>query len=180
MVLSGKDLTYREIVANAVVGRGSKYSQTTYTIRPANRPTTIGGCWIMNHSYEAELVGDYVEVRGRFDVNVWYSYNGNSETAVAKDTVSYVEQIALHDLDPTADRDSREVMVKVVQAPNCLDATVTGNGSEILVRCEKELAVEVVGRTKLCVVTCEVADKKDEEFLEDEEELLEDVELQER
>ncbi|WP_029420432.1 outer spore coat protein CotE [Alicyclobacillus macrosporangiidus] len=180
MVLSSKDLSYREIVANAVVGRGSKYSQTTYTIRPANRPTTIGGCWIMNHTYDAELVGDYVEVHGRFDINVWYSYNGNSETAVAKDTVSYVEQIALRDLDTTADRESREVQVKVVQNPNCLDATVTGNGSEILVRCEKELAVEVVGRTKLCVVTCELAEKKEEDFLEEDEELLEEVDMEER
>ena len=132
----------------------------------------------MNHSYEAELVGDYVEVHGRFDVNVWYSYNGNSETAVAKDTVSYVEQIALRDLDTNCDRDSREVDIRVLQSPNCLDATVTGNGSEILVRVEKELGVEVIGRTKLCVVTCDVIDKKDEDFIEDEEDLLEEVEIE--
>ncbi|MCL6453411.1 MAG: outer spore coat protein CotE [Alicyclobacillus sp.] len=177
MVLSSKDLSYREIVANAVCGRGSKYSQTTYTLRPANRPTTIGGCWVMNHTCEAELVGDYAEVRGRFDVNVWYSYNGNSETAVAKDTVSYVEQIPLRELDPDADRDSRTVAVRVLQAPNCLDATVTGNGSEMLVRVEKELAVEVIGQTKLCVVTCDLADKKEDEFT-DEEDLLEEVDVE--
>ncbi|GMA48899.1 spore coat protein E [Alicyclobacillus contaminans] len=178
MVLSNKDLNYREIMAHAVCGRGSKYSQTTYTIRPANRPTTIGGCWVMNHSYEAELVGDYVEVRGRFDVNVWYSYNGNSETAVAKDTVSYVEQIALRDLDLSADRETREVEVRVLQNPNCLDAAVTGNGSEILVRVEKELGVEVIGRTKLCIVTCEAVEKKDDDFMEEEEDLLEEVDIE--
>lgn len=178
MVLSNKDLNYREILAHAVCGRGSKYSQTTYTIRPANRPTTIGGCWVMNHTYEAELVGDYVEVHGRCDVNVWYSYNGNSETAVAKDTVSYVEQIALRDLDTNADRETREIAVRVIQSPNCLDATVTGNGSEILVRVEKELGVEVIGRTKLCVVTADLAEKKDDEFTDEEEDLLEEVEIE--
>lgn len=178
MVLSNKDLNYREIVAHAVCGRGSKYSQTTYTIRPANRPTTIGGCWVMNHTFDAELVGDYVEVHGRFDVNVWYSYNGNSETAVAKDTVSYVEQIALRDLDTEAERDSREVDIRILQNPNCLDATVTGNGSEILVRVEKELGVEVVGKTKLCVVTCDLAEKKEEDFLDEDDELLEEVEIE--
>ncbi|RIV29325.1 outer spore coat protein CotE [Alicyclobacillaceae bacterium I2511] len=178
MVLSAKDLAYREIVASAVCGRGSKYSQTTYTLRPANRPTTIGGCWVMNHTYDAELVGDYVEIHGRFDVNVWYSYNGNSETAVAKDTVSYVEQIALRELDTAAERETREVSVRVLQNPNCLDATVTGNGSEILVRVEKELGVEVVGKTKLCVVTCELAEKKDEDFADGDEDLLEEAEVE--
>ncbi|MFB5191503.1 outer spore coat protein CotE [Alicyclobacillus fastidiosus] len=150
MVLSNKDLNYREIMANAVCGRGSKYAQTTYTVRPTYRPSTIGGCWVMNHIYEAELVGDYVEIHGRFDVNVWYSHNNNSETAVAKETVTYVEQIALRDLDAECVRDSREVNVSVIQSPNCLDATLTGNGSEVLVRVEKELGVEVIGQTKLC------------------------------
>jgi spore coat protein E len=176
MVISNKDLSYREIVAHAVCGRGSKYSQTTYTIRPANRPSTIGGCWVMNHSCDAELVGDYVEVHGRFTLNVWYSYNDNSETAVAKDTVSYVEQIALRDLDTGCDRDTRTVEVRVVQPPNCLDATITGNGSEILVRVEKELGVEVIGKTKLCVVTCELAEKKDDEY--EEESLLDEVDIE--
>lgn len=178
MMLSNKDLNYREIIASAVCGRGSKYSQTTYTLRPANRPTTIGGCWVMNHSCEAELVGDFVEVHGRCDINVWYSYNGNSETAVAKDTISYVEQIALRDLDTDADRETREVKVRVLQNPNCLDATVTGNGSEILVRVEKEIGVEVIGKTKLTVVTAEMAEKKEEDFLDDEDDLLEEVEIE--
>src|SRR5690349_3021743 len=88
----------REIITSAVCGKGSKYSQTTYTIHPNNRPTTIGGCWVMNHCYEAQLAGDMVEVHGNFDVNVWYSYNHNSETAVAKETVSYTEHIPLRDL----------------------------------------------------------------------------------
>lgn len=178
MVLSKDDLSYREIVANAVCGRGSKYSQTTYTLRPANRPTTIGGCWVMNHHYDGLLVGDYVEVRGRFDVNVWYSYNNNSETAVAKDTVSYVEQIALRDLDLDCVRDSRQVDVRVLQNPNCLDATVTGNGSEILVRVEKELGVELVGQTKLAVVTCQIPSKKENDFYDDSVSLLEEVEIE--
>jgi spore coat protein E len=47
-----------------------------------------------------------------------------------------------------------------------------------LVHVEKELGVEVLGRTKLCVVTCDVIDKKDEDFIEDEEDLLEEVEIE--
>jgi spore coat protein E len=155
------DTETREIITNAVCGKGHKYSQSTYTIRTANKPTTIGGCWVMNHTCEGLLAGDVVEVHGRFDVNVWYSYNGNSETAVAKDTVSYVEQIPVLDLDPNCIQTDLAVSVKVLQQPNCLDATVTGD-AEIAVRVEMNHAVEVVGKTKLLVLTVPpVAAKKD-------------------
>lgn len=156
-----KENDCREIITSAVCGKGTKYSQSTYTIRPANRPTTIGGCWVMNHSCEGSLVGDVVEVHGRFDINVWYSYNRNSETAVAKDTVSYVEQIPLHDLDPHCFRESLEVAVKATQQPNCLDATIVDGGAEILVRVEMNLATEVIGPTRLWVETCAPIGKKD-------------------
>lgn len=163
-----RDVRCREIYTQAVCGKGSKYSQTTYTIRPANRPSTIGGCWVMNHSCSAEMVGDFVEVHGRFDVNVWYSYNGNTETGVAKDTVSYVQQIPLRELDPYCSREDMQVAVKVLQQPNCLDASIVDGGSEILVRVEKELAVEVMGKTKLFVLVSDPPlDKEDEEPMEE-------------
>lgn len=123
----------------------------------------------MNHTYEGHLIGDLVEVRGRMDINVWYAYNNNSETAVAKDTVSYVEQIPLRDLDPHCLQDRREVMVKVIQPPHCLDAVIASGGTDIAVRVEKELAAEVIGRTKLFVMVCEPPGKKDED-----EDLIED------
>ncbi len=161
MVLS-KDTECREIITNAVCGKGSKYVSSTYTIRPESRPTTIGGCWVMNHSFEGTLIGDVVEIHGRVDINVWYSYNGNSETAVAKDTVSYVEHVPLHDVDPNCFHDDLEVAIKAIQQPNCLDATIVSDGSEIAVRVEMNLGVEVIGRTKIWVVTCSPEDKKDE------------------
>jgi spore coat protein E len=172
-----KDYRAREIITNAVCGKGSKYSQTTFTIFPANRPTTIGGCWVMNHSYEAQLVGDTVEVSGNFDINVWYSYDGNSETAIAKDTVSYSESIPLRDLDPHCTRDGLRVTVKAVQQPNCLDANVVDNGSEILVRVEKELTVEIIGQTKVWVLTVDAPNFKDVED-DGEEEIYEDDEFE--
>jgi spore coat protein E len=122
----------------------------------------------MNHSYEAELVGDSVEVHGRFDVNVWYSYHGNSETAIAKDTVSYTETIPLRELDPHCSRDGLKVTVKAVQQPNCLDAIVVDNGHEILVRVEKELSTEVEGQTKVWVLTVEAPNMKDDEDMDEE------------
>ena len=162
-----KNTEAREIITNAVCGKGHKYSQSTYTLRTANRPTTIGGCWVMNHTCEGTLVGDVVEVHGRFDVNVWYSYNGNSETAVAKDTVSYVEEIPVVDMDPNCFRSDLEVNVKVLQQPNCLDAAVVDGGSEISVRVEMNHAAEIIGRTKVWVMTISPSVGKKDTFEEE-------------
>lgn len=161
MVLS-KDTECREIITSAVCGKGHQYVQSTYTITPANRPTTIGGCWVMNHTYAGTLVDDVVEIRGQFDINVWYSFNGNSETTVAKDSVSYFEKVPVHEMDPNCFKDEREIVVQIGEQPNCLDATITSDGESIAVRVEMNLAVEVMGRTKVWVVTCSTVEKKDD------------------
>ena len=66
---------YREIITKAVVAKGRKFTQSNHTISPAHQPTSILGCWIINHKYEAKKVGKKVEVKGYYDINVWYSFN---------------------------------------------------------------------------------------------------------
>lgn len=166
----------REIMAQAVCGKGSKYSQTTHTINPSNRPSSIGGCWVMNHTYDARLAGDTVEVNGTYTINVWYSYDGNSETAVAKDTVSYCETIPLSDVDPNMARDNIRVIAKTLMQPTTLDATVVDSTGDILVRVEKELAGEIVGTTKVWVLTIDQPSYKDDEDLGDD--VFEDDDLE--
>lgn len=41
--------TFKEIVTKAVVGKGKKYYKNTYTINTENTPTTVLGCWVINH-----------------------------------------------------------------------------------------------------------------------------------
>ena len=45
----------REIVTKAVVGKGKKTFTTTKTVTPECIPTTILGCWVINHLL---VVGD--------------------------------------------------------------------------------------------------------------------------
>jgi spore coat protein E len=157
----------REIMTQAVCGKGSKYSQTTHTISPANRPSSIGGCWVMNHTFDSRLVGESVEVYGTYTINVWYSFDGNSETAVAKDTVSYTETIPLTDIDPNCSRDNVRVIAKTLMQPTTLDATVDLATGDILVRVEKELCAEIVGTTKVWVLTVPAPNFKDDEDMSD-------------
>ncbi len=142
---------YREIITKAVVGKGKKFTQCTHTISPSHRPTSILGCWVINHVYNAEKSGNAVEVEGRYDINVWYSYNDNTKTEVVTETVSYKDIVKLRYRDENFFGDDQEVIARVIQQPNCLEATISPNGNKVIVQVEREFLVEVIGETKVCV-----------------------------
>lgn len=141
---------YREIITKAVVAKGRKFTKSTHTICPAHHPTSILGCWIINHEYVAVKVGKKVEVKGSYDINVWYSYNNNTKTDVATEKVHYTDVIKLKYRDPDC-HDDHMVIAKAVQQPNCLEACISPCGENIIVHVEREFFVEVVGETKVCV-----------------------------
>lgn len=144
-----REVQYRHIITKAVCGRGRKFSQATHTISPPDNISSILGAWIMNHSYKASRAGDQVEVVGSYDVNLWYSCGGNTKTDVIKETVRYVEPVPLSYLDRNLREETMEVSVMGTQPPHCIEATLSGN--TVLVRVEKEHAVEITGETKICV-----------------------------
>lgn len=159
-----KDLQYREIITKAVCGKGRKFSQGTHTIHLSKNPSTILGCWIINHSFEAAKAGDVVEVTGKYDINLWCSYDNNSSTDVEKVSVTYVEEVPLSYMDQHA-RGHQEVLCQCTQQPSTVEATVSKSGDKVIVKVEKEFAVEVIGETKLNVVVTEnVDEEKDFDF----------------
>ncbi|WP_078554551.1 outer spore coat protein CotE [Bacillus alkalicellulosilyticus] len=146
-----KDLNFREIITKAVCGKGRKFSQASHTISPSQRPTSILGCWIINHKYEAAKKGDAVEVLGSYDINVWYSHHNNTKTEVATETVTYTDVVPLAVRDQNILSEDVEVIARAVQQPNTLEATVSPNGSTVVVQVEREFLVEVIGETKINV-----------------------------
>ncbi|SFJ50314.1 outer spore coat protein CotE [Thermoflavimicrobium dichotomicum] len=146
-----RSVEYRQIITKAVCGKGRKFSQATHSIRPPENIYNILGAWIINHKYDCSKVGEVVEVRGSYDINIWYSTKGNTKTDVVKETVHYVEQVPLSYYD----RHSREATVQVsaaaTQAPNCVEASIAAQSDLVMVRVEKEFVVEMVGETKVCV-----------------------------
>lgn len=141
---------YREIITKAVVAKGRKFTKSNHTICPKHRPDSILGCWIINHKYEAEKTGKKVEVRGHYDINVWYSFNDNTQTEVVTERVNYCDVIRLKYRDP--DRlDDQDVMATVLQQPNCVEAEISDDGDDIVVHAEREFLVEVIGETKVWV-----------------------------
>lgn len=156
-----RDLQCRLLIAKAVVGKGHNFSQRTYTVKPSHTPSTILGCWIINNSFQAEKVGDAIEITGKFDVNLWYSFADNTQTEVKKDTVSYVEKVPLSYYDPNT-RGDLEIYATAVEQPKCIKAEI--KDGLVVVRVEKEYAVEVIGETKVCVVVSNSCEEKDFDF----------------
>ena len=153
---------YREIITKAVVAKGRKFTQSSHTICPEHEPASILGCWIINHTYEAKKVGKTVEITGYYDINTWYSYNNNTRTEVVTERVEYQDIIKLKYRDPDS-LDDQDVIARVLQQPNCVEAVIASRGNKIVVQVEREFMVEVIGETKVCVAIypdkCECKDE---------------------
>ncbi|MDR6224276.1 outer spore coat protein CotE [Desmospora profundinema] len=141
----------RQIITKAVTGKGRKFSQATHSIQPPDNISSILGCWIINHHYEANRVGDAIEVLGSYDINIWYSFNQNTKTEVSNQTVRFVEQVPLSFYDSNVQTATAEVHAVSTQSPNCIEASIADDGS-VLVRVEREYYVEMVGETKVNVL----------------------------
>ena len=80
---------FKEIVTKTVVGKGRKTFKTNHSLTPENTPNTVLGCWVINHTFTGTNRKNEVTVNGTFDVNVWYSYDNDSKTAVTTRNFSY-------------------------------------------------------------------------------------------
>ncbi len=151
--------SYKEIVTKAVIGKGKKTFISEHSISPSIIPTTILGCWVINHNFSGTKNGNNVLINGNFDVNIWYSSLNNTKTEVINDTVNYSETINVKMLDEDYDGDE-EIIVRSIKQPNCIKAEIVDG--KINYTIEKELSAEVVGDTKIKVGINEIDDEWDD------------------
>ena len=140
--------TYKEIVTKAIIGKGKKYYKNTYTIDTENIPTTVLGCWVINHKFKGSEVSGKIVIDGSFDVNIWYSYSKDTKTTVITKKISYSEAVMVKQKEDS-DSTVKDVIVRSLKQPNCTNAT--SEGKTITIDIEKELGVEIVGDTKIKV-----------------------------
>ena len=140
---------YKEIVTKAVIGKGKKYFKNKYDIESEVVPSTILGCWIINHKFNGYTKGEDVVVDGSYDINLWYSYDNDTKTNVINKTISYSEIINVKTkLD--VDINNSEIIVRVLKQPTCSNAQIDNNKIEFDI--EKELGIEIVGDTKVKIM----------------------------
>ena len=150
----------KEIVTKAVVAKGKKLFVTTDRVS-VDHPSTVLGCWVINHNFKGIKRDNSIIIDGSYDVNIWYSYDEDSKTDVFKKTNTYQEIVHMREVD---DITGEEIIVRSLKQPNCVKVEIE-NG-EIVYTIEKELGIELVGDVK---VKIDVNDEEDDwdEIVED-------------
>ena len=152
-------MAYKEIVTKAVIAKGKKKYVNTYEIIAENTPSTILGCWIINHDFKAHEVGDKIVINGSFDANVWYSYDDDTKTMVTTKKITYTEEEKLH--TDSQDVVNKDIIIRSLKQPTCISAKEEGN--TIKLEIEKELGIEIVGDAKVRIASVE---DKDDDWVE--------------
>ncbi|MDD4036465.1 MAG: outer spore coat protein CotE [Bacilli bacterium] len=165
--------TYREIVTKAVVGKGKKFFRNSYSLTPEVDVDTVLGCWVINHKFKGYEKKDIVIVEGSYDVDMWYSYDNDTKTAVMSKTIEYSEEINIgvnEDLDLSTEKD---IIVRALKQPNCIKVDIKDDTIEYII--EKELGVEIVGEVKI-KVEIDTNEEPWQDLTEAEEEFISEIE----
>lgn len=149
---------YREIVTKAVIGKGKKNFTTTEAITPEVTPTTILGCWVINHNFKGTKNGDKINIDGSYDVNIWYSCQDDTKTEVVRKSSTYSESVVLPNRS-NEDFSNEEVIIRSLKQPSCTRADIVDGKIEYTI--EKELGIELVGDTKVKIAYDEEEDPWD-------------------
>jgi spore coat protein E len=136
---------YKEIVTKAVIGKGKKYFKNSYSLDLSN-PSTILGCWVINHKFRGYKSGDKIGVDGSFDVNIWYSYENDSKTAVINKRIEYNDVFNIKVRENAELTSDTDIIVRTLKQPTVTKAETKNNIVHFDI--EKELGVEIVGETK--------------------------------
>lgn len=140
---------YKEIVTKAVLGKGKKVFSNEETLAMEIVPSTVLGCWVINHNFKGYKKGNTIKIEGSYDVNIWYAYDNDTKTNVVKDIVKYVENVNIRQREET-ELSNEEIIIRSLKDPNCVKVNIIDNKIKYII--EKELGIEVVGDTKIKIL----------------------------
>lgn len=139
---------YKEIVTKTIVGKGKKNFKNTYDVVVENKPSTVLGCWVINHQFKGYNKGEKIVIDGSYDVNIWYSYENDSKTTVINKKIEYSEEMTIKLKNDIDFDDETSVIVRTLKQPNCTKVSIDEE-NKIVFDIEKELGVEIVGDAKI-------------------------------
>lgn len=142
---------YKEIVTKAVVGKGKKFFKNTYTTTADVTPSTVLGCWVINHKFKGIKNGEKIGINGSLDANIWYSYDNDTKTNVISKKIDYKELLNVKARSEANLSSDFDILVRSLKNPNCTRVVVNDKG-EIEFDIEKEMGIELVGETKVKIV----------------------------
>ena len=113
-------MAYKEIVTKAVIGKGKKKYTNNYQVTVEQKPSTILGCWIINHNFQAKEINEKIIITGSFDANIWYSYDNDTKTTVVTKNITYNEEEKL-----TVEQKgivNKDIVIRSLKQPTCISA----------------------------------------------------------
>jgi spore coat protein E len=144
--------TIREIITKAIIAKGKRKSRNKYTFEIAD-VTKVLGCWITNHEFNASFNADKVEVKGTYDVHIWYCFEQESNSNIYKTKIEYVENIDVHSEEERIFSIHDEVQTHCEELPKCMEVELMD--ALVTLDIEKEIQVRVIGETCIRVETKE-------------------------
>lgn len=162
--------SFREIVTKAIIGKSKKRITANYEIQPEQPPNTVLGCWVINHAFNGKNVKGKSVVNGSFDVNVWYSYDNDTKTAVCTKHFSYNDEILVNIKSGSSINDDSEIIVDCLKQPSVTDVKI--EKGIIFIEVEKQMGVEVIGNATVKISVEDDYDDYEEVFDSEKEEEL--------
>ena len=138
-------MAYREIISKAVISKGKKIFTQEDKIDVSNTPSTVLGCWVINHQFSGVKQNNQIIINGSYDINIWYSYDNDTKTDVVKATHSYSETVKMR--EPNEEYDNANIVVRSLTDPKCVKVDI--NDNTITYQVELELGIELVGDVKV-------------------------------
>ena len=152
---------FREIVTKAVIGKGKISNISTVIVTTSNSVSKILGCWVINHYYVSSYEDGKVLAKGRYDLHLWYGFNGDTDTFLHKQTIDYIEEFSVRMKNNEAVSLDNEFLIRNNKYPTCNGLSLNEDGT-ISVKIEKELNLDVIGETKLRVNVSDVEEISDD------------------
>ena len=162
--------SYKEIVTKAIIGKCKKTTNSNFEIECEEKPNTVLGCWVINHTFNGSNNNGKVNLNGSFDINVWYSYDNDTKTAVCTRKFNYSDIMNVNLKNESKLDDKSEIIVECLKQPTVTDVKI--NNGVVSLKVEKELGVEIIGRTTVKVAVEDDFDEYEEIFDTDAEEEL--------
>ena len=150
--------SYKEIVTKAIIGKTKKTINADYEFSIDQKPDTILGCWVINHHFKGSLNNKEALISGDFDINVWYSYDNDTKTAVYTQNYSYNDTIQIN----AKVSGNEEIAVNCLKQPTVLDVKI--NDGLVKLKVEKIFGVELIGNTTVKVASLDEVEDYEEVF----------------
>ncbi len=145
---------FREIISKAVISKGKKVFSQKDEVTTPQKPSTILGCWVINHQFSGVKQNNQILINGSYDINIWYSYDSDTKTDVIKETHTYNELVKMRDID--SDYDNTSIIVRSLTDPKCVKVNI--NDNKIDYQVDLELGIELVGDVKVKIAVDENLD----------------------